>query len=77
MIKFNYKQADYMENLIKKFNSYKNEIPSTINKGKYSGKYLYHLSKPDNLNKIKRNGLVPYKLIVLNTYFDLNIVSNI
>lgn len=70
MREVNHKHGRYMMRLIDEFNGYKGEIPTTIKKSKYSGKYLYHLSKPDNLYKIKREGLVPQELDVLSEIFD-------
>lgn len=70
MREINHKYGKYMMSLIDGFNGYKDKTHTTINKESYSGKYLYHLSKFENLDRIKRYGLVPYELIALNTYFD-------
>lgn len=60
MKSFDYDVADYMTNLVIKFNSYTNELGWKIEKYHTRKEYLYHSAYARRLDLIIKNGLVQY-----------------
>ena len=74
MKSFDYEMAEDTNKLIDKLNKYVDEL-GFIFEGKIhkiSGKYLYHSSRREFLDEIKKKGLMPYKAGNLVDYLDEN-----